>query len=116
MDLVRVSRLGSTVSVRPRDGRCSSCSRERSVSVFPPVWPKQPSQKWPDAPLRKLRRCGTPLRPPTRAFSLGLRGADPIPDVTQALVFRPLMLSHPLEDSDRAALDLAAYWAEWKWD
>lgn len=30
--------------------------------------------------------------------------------------FRPMMLSHPLEEEDRAALDPAAYAAEWKWD
>ena len=26
------------------------------------------------------------------------------------------MLSHALEENDWAALDLAAFWAEWKWD
>jgi DNA ligase-1 len=45
-----------------------------------------------------------------------VEGRLPPPDVASAPVFRPLMLSHPLEDSDWAALDLAEFWAEWKWD
>jgi DNA ligase-1 len=31
-------------------------------------------------------------------------------------MFRPLMLSHPIEDRELAALDPEAYAAEWKWD
>ena len=36
--------------------------------------------------------------------------------MADAPVFRPLMLSHPLEEADWAALDLADFSAEWKWD
>jgi DNA ligase 1 len=39
-----------------------------------------------------------------------------LPDVRDAPVFRPLMLSHPLEESDLAVLDPAEYQIEWKWD
>ena len=38
------------------------------------------------------------------------------PDVTQSPVFRPLMLSHPLEEGDLANLDPRDYQIEWKWD
>jgi DNA ligase 1 len=34
---------------------------------------------------------------------------DPVP-------FRPVMLSHAIEETDFAALDPAQYYAEWKWD
>ena len=56
------------------------------------------------------------LAPPYESLFAWIEGRGPLPDVRQALVFRPLMLSHPLEDDDWAALDLAQFWAEWKWD
>ena len=45
-----------------------------------------------------------------------IEGRAAKPDLTEALVFRPLMLSHALDDGDRAKLDPAAFRAEWKWD
>jgi DNA ligase-1 len=56
------------------------------------------------------------IAPPYEAMFAWIEGRGPIPDVTQALVFRPLMLSHSLESNDWDALDLARFWAEWKWD
>jgi len=56
------------------------------------------------------------LSPPYEALFAWLEGRGPKPDVSSAPVFRPLMLSHPLEDSDWAALDFAEFSAEWKWD
>lgn len=56
------------------------------------------------------------LAPPYENLFAWIEGRGPVPDVTQALVFRPLMLSHPLEDKEWEALDLMAFWAEWKWD
>jgi DNA ligase-1 len=56
------------------------------------------------------------IAPPYEGLFAWIEGRGPTPDVTQALVFRPLMLSHPLEMNDWAALDLAQFWAEWKWD
>ena len=38
------------------------------------------------------------------------------PTSARAPVFRPLMLSHPLEDEELAALDPTDFAAEWKWD
>ena len=54
--------------------------------------------------------------PPYDSLFAWVEGRAPMPDIAHALVFRPLMLSHALEESDWAALDLAAFWAEWKWD
>jgi DNA ligase 1 len=45
-----------------------------------------------------------------------LSGKAPRPDIKDAPVFRPLMLSHPLEDSDFANLNPHDYQIEWKWD
>jgi ATP-dependent DNA ligase len=56
------------------------------------------------------------LAPPYLALFAWLEGRGPKPDVGRALVFRPLMLSHPLEAADWAALDLSQFSAEWKWD
>lgn len=39
-----------------------------------------------------------------------------LPDVAAVPVFRPVMLSHPLEEADLAALDPNDYQIEWKWD
>ena len=56
------------------------------------------------------------LTPPYEPLFAWLEGRGPRPDVVDAPVFRPLMLSHALEDDDWAALELADYSAEWKWD
>ena len=45
-----------------------------------------------------------------------LEGRAGKPELGNRLVFRPLMLSHALEEADWAALELAQFSAEWKWD
>ena len=59
------------------------------------------------------------LAPPYLDLFAWLEGRGPRPDAAEgaaALVFRPLMLAHPLEEADLPGLDLAAYQVEWKWD
>ena len=56
------------------------------------------------------------LTPPYANLFAWLEGRGDKPDPAGAPVFRPPMLAHPLEASDLAALDPAAYRAEWKWD
>jgi DNA ligase 1 len=56
------------------------------------------------------------LSPPYTGLFAWLDGHAAKPDITGAPVFRPLMLSHPLEDADLANLDPADISAEWKWD
>jgi DNA ligase-1 len=59
------------------------------------------------------------LRPPYLDLFAWLEGRGPRPDAAEgaaALVFRPLMLAHPLEDADLPGLDLAGHQVEWKWD
>jgi DNA ligase-1 len=56
------------------------------------------------------------LAPPYLPLFTWLEGRGPRPDPSDAPVFRPPMLAHPLEPTDIAALDAAAMRAEWKWD
>jgi DNA ligase-1 len=56
------------------------------------------------------------LSPPYAALFAWLDGDGPLPDVSHAPVFRPLMLANPLEEGDLAALELADFALEWKWD
>ena len=56
------------------------------------------------------------LTPPYQPLFAWLEGRAAKPEIGTALVFRPLMLSHALEPADWAALDLAQFSAEWKWD
>jgi DNA ligase 1 len=45
-----------------------------------------------------------------------LEGRGLLPDMRHMPVFRPLMLSHPLEGSELLELDPTEYQIEWKWD
>jgi DNA ligase-1 len=56
------------------------------------------------------------LAPPYDGLFAWIEGRGPRPDPADAPVFRPPMLAHPLEAQDFAALDPAAFRAEWKWD
>jgi DNA ligase-1 len=56
------------------------------------------------------------LEMPYRALFDWLEGRGPRPDPRDAPVFRPLMLAHPLEEEDLAAIAPATHRAEWKWD
>jgi DNA ligase-1 len=56
------------------------------------------------------------LAPPYAPLFAWIEGRGPKPDVANAPVFRPLMLSHPLEEADWAALAFEDFSAEWKWD
>ncbi|MBI1383786.1 MAG: cisplatin damage response ATP-dependent DNA ligase [Rhizobiales bacterium] len=56
------------------------------------------------------------LEAPYGALFDWLEGRGARPDVTDAPVFRPLMLAHPIEERELASLDPAHYLIEWKWD
>jgi len=56
------------------------------------------------------------VAPPYLALFRWLEGRGPQPRAADAPVMRPLMLAHPLDEADLAALDPSAYRAEWKWD
>ncbi|MEM8626748.1 MAG: hypothetical protein AAGF32_02305 [Pseudomonadota bacterium] len=56
------------------------------------------------------------LEPPFEELFAWLDGEGDKPDISNAPVFRPLMLANPLEDKDFETLEFAEYLAEWKWD
>jgi DNA ligase-1 len=56
------------------------------------------------------------LEPPYATLFAWLEGRGPRPEATDPAPFRPVMLSHPLEDADFDKLDPAEFSAEWKWD
>ena len=56
------------------------------------------------------------LTPPYATLFAWIEDLGARPDPAGAPVFRPPMLAHPLEAPDLAALDPAAFRAEWKWD
>jgi DNA ligase-1 len=56
------------------------------------------------------------LEPPYPELFAWLDGAGPKPDARALALFRPVMLSNPVQDGDLDRLDPADYVAEWKWD
>ncbi len=56
------------------------------------------------------------LAPPYEPLFAWLTGQAPKPVNAAAAPFRPVMLSHAVEDGDFGRLDPADYAAEWKWD
>ncbi len=54
--------------------------------------------------------------PYTELFLWLTEAEAPRPETGHVLTFRPLMLAHQLEESDRANADPAHFLAEWKWD
>ncbi len=56
------------------------------------------------------------LRPPYAVLFDWLDGRGPRPDISGAPVFRPVMLAHPLDEADLAALNVEDHAFEWKWD
>jgi DNA ligase-1 len=56
------------------------------------------------------------LEPPYLDLFAWLEGRGPRPDAALKPVFRPVMLAHPIEERELAALDWSAHRAEWKWD
>jgi DNA ligase 1 len=56
------------------------------------------------------------LTPPYLELFAWLEGRAGKPATSDPVPFRPVMLSHAIEETDFAALDPAAHCAEWKWD
>ena len=56
------------------------------------------------------------LAPPYEELFAWAEGRGPKPETEDPAPFRPVMLSHPLEEADVEKLDPADFRAEWKWD
>jgi len=72
--------------------------------------------EWSGQPVEAIEEVWHGVAPPYLPLFAWLEGRGPKPDPRDAPVFRPLMLAHPLEDADVAALHPAEWRAEWKWD
>lgn len=72
--------------------------------------------EWAGAEVTAIEEVWHGVAPPYVPIFRWLEGQGPRPDPAGAPVFRPLMLAHPLEEKDFAALDAALWRAEWKWD
>jgi DNA ligase-1 len=72
--------------------------------------------EWSGVPVEEIEAVWHGLAPPYGELFAWLEGRAPRPDTAGRPTFTPLMLAQPLEDEDIAALDPAAYRAEWKWD
>ncbi len=67
-------------------------------------------------PPEEIEEVWHALSPPYEALFAYAEGRGPRPDTTEKLTFRAPMLAHPIDEADFAALDPAAFRAEWKWD
>ena len=72
--------------------------------------------EWSGHPVHDIEEVWHGVPPPYFSLFAWLEGRGARPDPDGAPVFRPLMLAHPLEEADIAALNPAEWAAEWKWD
>ncbi|HWK34388.1 MAG TPA: cisplatin damage response ATP-dependent DNA ligase, partial [Hyphomicrobium sp.] len=66
--------------------------------------------------LSEIEEIWHALTPPYGDLFAWLDGTGPRPNAEGKPVFRPLMLAHPIEEGDWAALSPETIAAEWKWD
>ena len=71
---------------------------------------------WSGSELADIEEVWHGLRPPYLELFAWLSGSAPRPDVSSRATFRPLMLSHPIEDKELASIAPKDFVAEWKWD
>ena len=71
---------------------------------------------WSGKLLAEIEEVWHCVAPPYRELFDWLAGDGPRPEMGVRATFRPLMLSHQIEDRELALIDPAAFVAEWKWD
>jgi DNA ligase-1 len=72
--------------------------------------------EWSAKPLAEIEEVWHCLAPPYGELFAWLSGQGPRPEVGSRATFRPLMLSHQIEDRELQGLDPKDFVAEWKWD
>lgn len=72
--------------------------------------------EWSGVPLADIEEVWHGVRPPFTELFAWLSGQGSRPQVGARPTFKPLMLSHQIEDKDLAAIDPKEFVAEWKWD
>jgi DNA ligase-1 len=66
--------------------------------------------------VNEIEEAWHSLEPPYTNLFAWLEHRALRPDAAAKPVFRPVMLAHPIEAKDLAAIDWSAHRAEWKWD
>ncbi|MEO1248517.1 MAG: cisplatin damage response ATP-dependent DNA ligase [Pseudomonadota bacterium] len=69
-----------------------------------------------DRPVEEIEELWHGLEPPYEPLFAWLEGKGDRPVIDDALIFRPLMLAHPLEEGEEQGLSAEDFAAEWKWD
>jgi DNA ligase-1 len=72
--------------------------------------------EWSGQKVEAIEEIWHGVAPPYAPIFAWLEGRAAAPDPRDSAVFRPLMLAHPLEAPDLAALRAEEWRAEWKWD
>lgn len=72
--------------------------------------------EWARADVGDIEEVWHGVAPPYLGLFQWLEGQGLRPDPRGQPIFRPLMLAHPLEEKDFAALHAPDWRAEWKWD
>jgi ATP-dependent DNA ligase len=72
--------------------------------------------EWSDKPLSEIEEVWHCVAPPYRELFAWLSGTAPRPEIGTRATFKPLMLSHQIEDKELALIDPKDFMAEWKWD
>jgi ATP-dependent DNA ligase len=72
--------------------------------------------EWSGKPLADIEEVWHGLSPPYVPLFAWLTGEGPQPETHGSAVFRPLMLSHAIEDRELTAITPSDFVAEWKWD
>ena len=71
---------------------------------------------WSGVPLSEIEEVWHGLKPPFLPLFAWLSGEGPRPEGGATPVFRPLMLSHQIEDKELGTIVPQEFVAEWKWD
>jgi DNA ligase 1 len=71
---------------------------------------------WSGKPLSEVEEVWHCVEPPYRELFAWLTDKGPRPEVGARAAFKPLMLSHQIEDKEFALIDAKDFVAEWKWD
>jgi DNA ligase 1 len=71
---------------------------------------------WSGMPLTEIEEVWHCVESPYTSLFAWLEGRGPRPEVGARATFRPLMLSHQIEDKELAQIDPTQFVAEWKWD
>ena len=72
--------------------------------------------EWSGVPLADIEEIWHCVEPPYSELFAWLSGTGPRPEVGTRATFRPLMLSHQIEDRELQLIESKDFVAEWKWD